>query len=253
MKNNWNKIVDAVMPILGILTIVAAWAIVSWLSPEIMPGFSEIYARFIRLMEKPIMHISLWMHILYSLRRVVIALLCAWVLGVSFGVLIGWNRTAGALLGSVFTMLRPIPPLAWVPLITVWCGIGEFPKILIVFIGAFCAVVVNVRAGMKATEPLYLNVGRVFNANRSQLLFEFAIPSALPSIFAGIRTSTSVAWAVVLAAEMLGAKSGIGFLISRGMESTDTPLVIICMVAIAIVGALLAALVMSIEKAVCKW
>ena len=101
-------------------------------------------------------------------------------------------------------------------------------------------VVVNTQAGISNVQNMYLNVGTIFHANKRQMLFEIAIPSALDAIFAGVRTSTSAGWMVVLAAEMLGGKSGIGFLITRGMDSGDYALCLLSMVCIGLVGALLA-------------
>jgi len=106
---------------------------------------------------------------------------------------------------------------------------------------------------MSNVEQLYLDVGTIFNANARQKLFQIAIPSALDAIFAGVRTSTSAAWMVVLAAEMLGAKSGVGFLITRGMDSIDMPLVLMSMIAIGIVGALLSIITQFAERLMCPW
>ena len=136
-------------------------------------------------MEKPIKQLNLFGHIWASLLRVFIALAFAWLLGISFGILIGWNKKANALLGPLFTAFRSVPPLAWVPLMTMWFGTGEFPKILIVFIGALMPVVVNTQAGISNVQNMYLNVGTIFHANKRQMLFEIAIPSALDAIFAG--------------------------------------------------------------------
>lgn len=217
------------------------------------PSPVDIWNRFLLLMEKPIKQLNLFGHIWASLLRVFIALAFAWLLGISFGILIGWNKKANALLGPLFTAFRSVPPLAWVPLMTMWFGTGEFPKILIVFIGALMPVVVNTQAGISNVQNMYLNVGTIFHANKRQMLFEIAIPSALDAIFAGVRTSTSAGWMVVLAAEMLGGKSGIGFLITRGMDSGDYALCLLSMVCIGLVGALLAIITQLLERMVCPW
>ena len=130
---------------------------------------------------------------------------------------------------------------------------SELSKVLIVFIGAVMAVVINTRAGMQTVDPLYLDVGIAFNASKRQILTEIAIPAAMPVIFAGIRTSTSVAWTVVLAAEMIGSSSGVGFLVVRGMNGDDLPLVLVAMITIGVIGALLAVVTSLIERLVCPW
>ena len=205
------------------------------------------------IMENPIKGLTIFGHVFASLQRVFIALVLAWALGISFGILTGWSRKFDALLTPLFTAFRSVPPLAWIPLITIWFGTGEAPKILLVFIGAIPSIVVNTQAGMKNIERIYLNVGTVFNASENQKLFQIAIPSALDAIFAGVRTSTSAAWMVVLAAEMLGGKSGVGFLIVRGMDSLDLPLVLLSMIFIGIVGAFLAVVTQVLERMLCPW
>lgn len=243
----------AVLPVLSVTLLIVLWFVASGAEGSNFPSPVEIGERYIRFLEKPIKGLSLLGHIWASLRRVFIALGVAWVLGISFGVLIGWSKKANALFGPMFTAFRSVPPLAWVPLMIMWFGTGEFPKVLIVFIGALMPVVVNTQAGIANVHKLYLDVGTIFNANRRQMLFDIAIPSALDAIFAGIRTSTSAAWMVVLAAEMLGGKSGVGFLITRGMDSGDYPLCLLSMICIGLVGALLAIVTQYLERIICPW
>ena len=241
------------LPILSILLLIGLWLLASTRPGTSFPSPMDVWARYIKFLDKPVKNLSLLGHIWASLKRVFIALGLAWVLGISFGILIGWNKKANALLGPIFTAFRVVPPLAWIPLITIWFGTGEFPKILVVFIGAVMPVVVNTQAGMSNVDQQYLDVGRIFNADKWQMLLDFAIPSALDAIFAGVRTSASAAWMVVLAAEMLGGKSGVGFLITRGMDSGDLPLVLLSMICIGIIGAILAIAMQLIERWVCPW
>ena len=243
----------SIFPVISILLLILLWFVAAGAENSTFPSPMDIWNRFLLLMEKPIKDLNLFGHIWASLLRVFVALAFAWVLGISFGILIGWNKKANALLGPIFTAFRVVPPLAWIPLITIWFGTGEFPKILVVFIGAVMPVVVNTQAGMSNVDQQYLDVGRIFNANKRQLLLDFAIPSALDAIFAGVRTSASAAWMVVLAAEMLGGKSGVGFLITRGMESGDLPLVLLSMICIGVIGAILAIAMQLIERWVCPW
>ena len=243
----------AVFPVISVLLLILLWFLAAGAENSTFPSPVDIWNRFLLLMEKPIKQLNLFGHIWASLLRVFIALAFAWLLGISFGILIGWNKKANALLGPLFTAFRSVPPLAWVPLMTMWFGTGEFPKILIVFIGALMPVVVNTQAGISNVQNMYLNVGTICHANKRQMLFEIAIPAALDAIFAGVRTSTSAGWMVVLAAEMLGGKSGIGFLITRGMDSGDYALCLLSMVCIGLVGALLAIITQLLERMVCPW
>ena len=242
-----------VLPFISIGLLLLLWIVASRGADSQFPGPAAILERYQQLMERPIKGLNIYGHVWASLKRVFIALLIAWTLGISFGILTGWNRRLDALLTPLFTAFRSVPPLAWIPLITMWFGIGEQPKILVVIIGCIGAIVVNTHAGMSNVERLYLDVGTIFNASPRQKLFEIAIPSALDAIFAGIRTSTSAAWMVVLASEMLGGASGVGFLIVRGMDALDMPLVLLSMVSIGLVGALLAIVTQLTEMVICPW
>ena len=166
----------AVFPVVSVLLLILLWFLAAGAENSTFPSPVDIWNRFLLLMEKPIKQLNLFGHIWASLLRVFIALAFAWLLGISFGILI-----------------------------------------------------------------------------KRQMLFEIAIPSALDAIFAGVRTSTSAGWMVVLAAEMLGGKSGIGFLITRGMDSGDYALCLLSMVCIGLVGALLAIITQLLERMVCPW
>lgn len=248
-----KDIVYAVLPVVSIAFLIFTWYMVSAYRPDMFPTMSATWERLMLLIEKPIMRVSYVGHILYSLRRVLLALLCAIVLGLAFGIVIGWNKKLDCFFGTIFNIIRPIPPIAWVPLITIAFGIGEFPKVLVVFISAFMPIVVNTRSSIQNVEEMYLDVGILFDANRRQMLWDVAMPSAIPGIIAGIKTATSAAWMAVLAAEMLGAKSGVGFLVSRGMDGNDMPLVLVAMITIGVIGALLSAFTTFVERLLCPW
>jgi ABC-type nitrate/sulfonate/bicarbonate transport system permease component len=250
-KQYYTKMVYRTFPVISLSLLFILWTNVAKGSD--FPSPKETYDRLILLFERPIRGFTLFGHIKESLVRISLALAFNWTFGIAFGILIGWNRKAKAFFTPLFNAFRAIPPLAWIPLITLWFGSGEMPKILIVIFGSIASVVVNTQAGMSNVEKLYLDVGTVFSANKTQTLFQIAIPSSLDAIFAGIRTSTSAAWMVVLAAEMLGARSGVGFLITRGMDSIDMPLVLMSMIAIGIVGALLAIFTQIAERLLCPW
>lgn len=241
------------LPILAILVIAVAWITFSNVHPELMPTPTAVWERFILTFTKQIAKTTLLGHAWASLRRVVLALLVAWAFGISFGILIGWNKNARAFLGSIFEVIRPIPPIAWIPIIIMWFGIGEFPKILLVFIGTFVPLVINTSAGIEMVDRINIQVGRVFGGSNGQILKEIVIPTALPSIFAGIRTSVSSGWTTVLAAEMLGAKQGLGSLVTRGWQGSDLALVLVSVITIAIIGALLSIILQKLEKVVCPW
>jgi taurine transport system permease protein len=252
-KTPLQKVLYFILPIISIGILFLGWFSISAERPDLFPGPAATWERFQLLLEKPIGRITLVQHILDSLRRVGISVGLACILGIAFGVMLGWSRRFRATFGVLFEIIRPIPPLAWIPLITIWFGIGELPKILIVFIGTFANVVVNTATGVRMVDRLQLDVGKIFGANTAQTLWQIVLPASLPAIFAGIRTALGAGWAVVLAAEMLGATSGVGFLITRGNEIGDTALIIVCMFIIGLVGAVLSVVASFFERKVCPW
>lgn len=250
-----HKFVYAISPFVGILTFIGVWF---WLSQtnnaNVFPSPVTVVNKVIYLCTHKLSGFTLPGHIWASLSRAFTALAFAIIIGVPFGILMGWNAKFRATFGALFECIRPIPVLAWIPLIVMWFGIGEQAKIIMIFIGALMPIVVNSYTGIKMVSPLYLDVGRMFNASSQfKLLSRIVLPAAMPTIFSGIRNSTSVALMVVLAAEMLAAKSGLGFLIVRGMEVFDIPLVMSGMIAIGLLGAALSIVTNLIEKKVCAW
>lgn len=237
----------------SVAAFIIVWFIASLFNAELIPSPIAVIDRMILLFEKPVSGYNLFGHIWASLRRVLIALLISGVVGIVMGILIGWNYYAKKTIGVLFELIRPIPPIAWLPIIVMWFGIGELSKVVMVFIGTLMPIVINTYTGIRMADSALLDVAESFNASDRQLLTEIAIPSALPSIMAGIRNAIGVGWMVVLAAEMIGAKEGVGFLITRGMEYFDVPLIMVGMVAIGIVGALLSAVIEKLERVVCPW
>ena len=244
-------ILYSVLPVFSVLALIVFWICLSNASE--FPGPAAVWERMMRLFEIPIKNLNIFGHLWASLKRVMIALLFCWTFGLAFGIMLGWNQRFRAFFEPMFSAFRAIPPLAWIPLITLWFGIGEFPKVLIVIIGGLPPVVVNTQAGIANVQDIYMDVGTIFHANKRQMLLQIALPSALDAIFAGIKNSTSSAWMVVLAAEMLGGRSGVGFLISRGMDSMDMPMILMAMIAIGIVSAILAVILNTVERMVCPW
>jgi ABC-type nitrate/sulfonate/bicarbonate transport system permease component len=250
---NMKNIFYSSFSFLSILVLIILWISASKVNAELVPTPYMVGERVIQMFVKEISKLTLIGHILVSIRRVLVALAFSITVGVSLGVMIGWNKTFRLTIGTLFEIIRPIPPIAWLPIIIMSFGIGEFPKVLLVAIGTLMPIVINTYTGIRLVDPLNLDVGRVFNATEKQLLFEIAIPSAFPAIFAGIKNAIGVGWMVVLAAEMIGAKAGVGFLIIRGMEFFDVPLIMVGMISIGGVGAALSYGLDAIERRVVPW
>ncbi|ONI46554.1 taurine ABC transporter permease [Candidatus Epulonipiscium fishelsonii] len=248
-----NNLLITILPVISILMLIGIWLFASSQNSELVPTPLKVWDRLLLLFEKPVSGYNLFGHIFVSLRRVIIALIFSTIIGILMGIAIGWSRVASKTIGVLFELIRPIPPIAWISIIVMWFGIGEMSKIVMVFIGTLMPIVINTYTGIKMVDHSLIDVADTFQATEKQLLMEIAIPSALPSIMAGIRNAIGVGWMVVLAAEMIGAKEGVGFLITRGSEFFDIPLIMVGMIAIGVVGALLSAGVELLERKMCPW
>ena len=253
MRKVIKKSIYAVLPLLSIGAILLAWILLSEKDGSLVPSPAETWHRFLYILTNPIANATLPIHILVSLRRVLIAMALAIVIGITLGVLFGWSPMFRGLVMPAFELIRPIPPIAWLPLIIIWCGIGELAKIVIVFIGAFTGIVINTHAGMKSIDHELIRAGRSLGASKSQLLVHVAMPAAFPAILAGIKTSLSAGWMCVLAAEMIAAKQGVGFLIIKGQEIGDMALIVVCMFAIGIVSMIISVSLTKLEGVLCPW
>lgn len=174
-----------------------------------------------------------------SLGRVAAAWAISTVIAVPLGVLMGRNRAAERLIDPLIELLRPISPLAWIPLAILWFGIGESGKVFIIFIATFFPILLNTVDGVKRIDPVLLRAGRVLGCARPFDLFRrVMLPAALPSILVGLRISFGTGWAAIIAAELVAANSGLGYLIADGMEILRSDLVMVGMIVIGVIGVL---------------
>ena len=190
---------------------------------------------------------------LASLEVAIVGLLLAIVTGVPIGLLMGWYKGFRKFIKPVFEILRPIPPISWIPLTILWLGIGIKAKAFIIFFAAFIPCVINSATGIEQTNKTLINVAKTCGASNVEIFFKVGIPSALPIMFAGIRVALGNAWATLVAAEMLAANSGLGYMILMGRNYARADIVILGMVLIGALGALFTGTLGFIERRVIKW
>ncbi|KUO53918.1 MAG: ABC transporter permease [Alphaproteobacteria bacterium BRH_c36] len=180
---------------------------------------------------------QLFVHAGVSLARVLSAWFLSMLIAVPLGLAMGRSRLIERLVDPVIELLRPISPLAWIPLAILWFGIGESGKIFIVFIGTFFPTLLATVAGVKGIEPHLIHAGQVFGCKSQFALFrKIVLPAALPSIITGLRISFGTGWAAIIAAELVAARSGLGYLIANGMEILRADQVLVGMIAIGVLG-----------------
>ena len=150
-----------------------------------------------------------------------------------------WSRKFELFAKPLFDIIRPVPALAWIPLMILWLGIGYASKVGIIFFAAFISATVNSYTGIRRTSKVHLWVGKTFGATNRQLLFKVAIPTALPMIFTGLRLALGSAWVALVAAEMLAATSGLGYMIQMARMLGRPDVIIVGMLTIGFVGLML--------------
>ncbi len=182
---------------------------------------------------------EIFMHAGMSLGRVTSSWLLSAMVAIPLGLAMGRFRPFEKLLDPVVELFRPISPLAWIPMAIIWFGIGETGKIFIIFIATFFPTLLNTVAGVKGVDPVLIRAGQVLGCQDETTLFrKIILPAAMPSIVVGLRISFGTGWAAIIAAELVAAQSGLGYLIADGMEILRSDLVFVGMAVIGILGVL---------------
>ena len=183
---------------------------------------------------------TLWIHIGASLMRVGVGFSLAVVVAVPLGLWLGWVKWAYSTLNPLFQILRPISPIAWIPLAILWFGVGNASPIYLIFISSVFPMIVQTTAGVHTIERRYLRAAQNFGVSRYTLFRHVVIPAVLPQIIVGMRIGLGVAWLVVVAAEMIALRSGLGYLIIDSRNAGNRyDLVIAGMIIIGLIGLLL--------------
>lgn len=242
-----------ILPFLSITIFLALWLWVASGENAVIPTPIDVFNRFIVFLGTPVSKIPIQTHMWVSLRRVLIGIGCATVFGIFFGMMLALIPMFRSIFMPLFNMLRPIPPIAWIPLVTVWFGVGEFPKIFLVFYGCTVPVTINTFTGISMVPDEFEHVGKIFHAKKWDQMRDIVLPSAIPAIIAGVKASLSSAWMILLSSEMISAKAGLGFLITRGSDSNDLALSMIAMILIGLIGSLMSFGLSSLERKLCPW
>jgi len=235
----------------------AVWQLVSTvvlprLAPSaatLMPPPLGVVAAFLDLLRSG----EILVHILASLRRVIVAFAVAAATGVALGVAIGWWRGFGDLVDPLVEFVRPIPPLAWIPLAIIWFGIGDTQNMFIIFLGAFFPIVVNTIEGVRSVDRPLVWGALTLGGTWAQVLREIILPGALPLILTGLRIGLGVGWMALVAAELVAASSGLGFLIEDSRNLLFTERVLLGMGLIGLLGLAMDRLMRLLERRLTPW
>lgn len=221
---------------------------IGWLPSYQMPAPSEIALTLGDLADGP-----LWKHISASLLRVLIGFAIGTSLALIFAAWVGLSREAEAYLEPTFAGLRSIPSLAWVPLLLLWLGIDETSKIVLIAIGAFFPVYLNGVAAIRNIDRKLVEVGQMYGFSRGRLTRRILLPAALPGLFTGLRSGMSLAWMFLVAAELIAATKGLGYLLSDGRETSRPDIVLAAIIVLAVLGKISDGILAGLEKRFLAW
>lgn len=196
---------------------------------------------------------NLFYHAASSLLIVMIGYLIGLCIGVPLGIAMGWYEPINKAVGPIIAVLRPIPTPAWIPLAILWFGIGMTGKVFVIILSTIVPCVFNSFTAVRETPNELLDAAKTMGASKRTLLFEVAIPSGLPTIVAGMRIALGNAWATIVAAELVAASAGLGFLILAGYRNFEAPVMAAGIISIAVVGVLMNFLFQWFERRITPW
>jgi ABC-type nitrate/sulfonate/bicarbonate transport system permease component len=240
----WVRIYPVVLALL-------AWEALALLvdDPLFLPRFSSVAATFWSMLTNG----QLLDDTAASLSRALLGFAVAFVLGVPLGVLMGWSRRWDDFWSLLVSFSNPIPKIGLVPLFLLWFGIGEQSKVAVIAASALFPVLINTYNGVRAINPLWIWRARTVGVGRFEILWSVVLPAALPSIFTGARLGMALAWVILLAAEMVSARSGLGFRILYGQQMFETDVVFAGLLTISLLGFAFDRLIIFLSQHVCGW
>ena len=224
-----------------------------WVKPLFLPSPQAVYAKFIVAMTDGAAGSTLPEHIVASLSRVFSAFFLACVTAIPVGILMGVNRYARGIFDPPIEFYRPLPPLAYLPLIIIWFGIDEFPKILLIYLAIFAPMAIAARAGVKSVSIEQIHAAYAMGGTPIQVILHVILKAAMPEIFTGMRIGIGVGWTTLVAAEMVAADRGLGFMVLNAAQFLASDTVIMGIIVIGVFAFAFDLLIRYLERLAIPW
>jgi ABC-type nitrate/sulfonate/bicarbonate transport system permease component len=212
-----GSVLDRNAGAVGVVVFFLFWEFVArlvWHDPSVLPSPTQALLQAWQVLTFQ----ELLGHVGISLARIVAGFAIAAVVGVMLGIACGWFRTLGSILGPLVELLRPIPPLAWIPIAIVWFGLGEPSKVFVIALGAFFPIFTNAYRGLTMISPVLFRAARTMDVDGWRLLWKVAVPAAMPDVAIGLRVGFGLAFGVLVAAELIASDKGMGYLIMEARQ-----------------------------------
>ncbi|WP_373687156.1 taurine ABC transporter permease TauC [Acinetobacter sp. YH12251] len=252
----FRKKLPLIVSIGSVLSLLVLWFVLTTLKiiPELfLPSPAAVWQKFIEVSQQGFMKATLWQHLAESIGRVFSALIAAIVIGVPLGLWMGLNKWVRAVFDPLVELLRPIPPLAYLPLLVIWFGIGETTKVLLIFFSILAPIIISSAHGVISHQKNRERVALSLGATRLQVLQYVILPTALPHILTGVRIGLGVGWSTLVAAELVAADRGIGFMVQSAAQFLITDTVILGIIVIAIVAVSFELFLRWLQKQLAPW
>lgn len=251
MKNS-NPYIKYLYGALFPLAIIVVWQLIGSLKllpPQLLPTPLLIAESFIELLSSGVLITNM----VVSLNRALIGFLVGGTLGITLGLLVGFYRRTEWTLDPTLQMIRTVPHLAIMPLFILWFGFGELSKVLLIAMGAFFPIYLNTYMGIRGVDSKLFEVSRVLEFSKYKQITKVILPAAMPNLLLGIRLSLGTAWLSLIVAELMGANTGVGYMISDARQFAQTDVVFVGIVIFAVVGKLTDSLVRKLETRLLRW
>ena len=248
-----SSVLISVVTVVGLLVV---WALVTnmgWIKPIFLPSPQAVFQQFYEYLTGQANDKPLWQHFLASMLRVFSAFLLACVTAIPVGIAMGMSRWARGIFDPPLEFYRPLPPLAYLPLIIIWFGIDELPKVLLIFLSCFAPLALAARSGMRSASQEQINAAYSMGASYMQVIRHVILPSALPDILVGMRIAIGFGWTTLVAAEMVAANMGLGQMVLNASNFLRTDIVIMGIIVIGVVAYLFDLLMRWLERRLVPW
>lgn len=241
-----------ILPYLGLLIVLGIWELVvdTGLVPNTLLAtpVQVVELFFYKLGHADPDGAVLLVHALTSIGEALTGYLLALAIGIPLGLLMGWFVVAEGLARPIFEMIRPIPPVAWIPLAIFWFGIGLTGKAFIIWASGMVPCVINSFVGVRMTNPVYIRMARTYGASDWEIFKKICVPSALPMVFGGLQVALAASWTALVAAELIAADRGLGFLITMGRRLLMPDMIVLGMLMVGLTGVIIGLIIDWVER-----
>lgn len=239
----------SILSLLGFLVVWEVCCRAGFIEALFLPAPTQIILRAVSMIQDG----QLITHTFASTKRVMIGFMISSIIAIPFGVFLGTSRIFMAIFDPFITLLRPLPSMSWIPLSLLWLGISETQKYSIVFMGSFAPSLLYIIEATKSIDPLLIRAAKNLGANRYNIMKEIILPGSLPQILSGLKVTLGIAWTCIISAELVAAKTGLGFMIMNGKEYFQTDKVVLGMLLISLTVMFIDLLFRKFERLVVPW